>query len=327
MRVIFMGTPSYITPVLETLESLRYDVVGVYTQPDRPSGRGRVAEPSPVKSFALAKGLPVFQPASFRREEVQKELASLGPDLIVVAAYGKILPREVLDIPARECVNVHPSLLPRYRGPSPVAMAILEGEAVTGTTIMLMDEGMDTGPVLAARELEVQAGVWSTPELTQALFQIGAELLLDVLPRWVSGEIIPEPQDHGLATVTRKLEREDGEARWTTPAEELDRRLRAFTPWPGMFTYWKGRLLKIISAAPVPPRAQDSGRADDEVVHSEAIEPGEVVLLEEPGMAAGVVTGRGVLGLGCLQLEGRRSVTSEEFVRGYRDFPGSTLPS
>ena len=311
MRTVFMGTPAYAIPVLEALLSLDSQVVGVYTQPDNPTGRGRICEPPPVKGLALEHSIAVFQPASLRRAEVQQELESLRPDLIVVAAYGKILPPEVLNIPPYGSVNVHPSLLPRYRGPSPVATAILEGDAYTGTTIMLMDEGMDTGPILAMKSVSVDSSVVTTESLTPPLFQLGAELLKEVLPLWLKGEVIPQPQDHTQAAVTKKLEKKDGEARWELSAEELERRLRAFTPWPGLFTYWKGQLLKILSAIPL-----------EEDIPGVS---GLAVPLKEPGIAVGVVTGRGILGLKSLQVEGRRPVSSEEFVRGYRDFPGSKL--
>ena len=313
MRVVFMGTPAYVLPVLEALLSPGFQVVGIYTQPDRPSGRGRVAEPPPVKSFALEHGIKVFQPASLRRSEVQRELASLSPDVIVVAAYGKILPSEVLNIPLYGCVNVHPSLLPQYRGPSPVATAILEGEVHTGTTIMLLDEGMDTGPILAARQVPIEPETATTESLTHLLLGIGADLLSEVLPRWLKSEVTPQPQDDSRATITRKLEKSDGEVNWELSAEEIERRLRAFTPWPGLFTYWQGKLLKILSVRPL----------------AEGIpgEPGLVVTLDGPEVAVGVVTGKGVLGLKNLQMEGRRAVSSEEFVRGYGNFPASVLPS
>ena len=316
MRTVFMGTPGDAIPVLEALLALKYGVVGAFTPPDKPSGRGGVPEQPPVKGFALEHGIEVFQPASLRRAEVQRELASLSPDLIVVAAYGKILPAEVLNIPARGCVNVHPSLLPRYRGPSPVATAILEGASHTGTTIMLMDEGMDTGPILCSRSVPMHPGAETTENLTPLLFQLGADLLKEVLPPWLEGEVAPTHQDHTQATFTRKLEKKDGEARWELPAEEVERRLRAFTPWPGLFTYWKGKTLKILEAA--------LSRSSVGVCSGQ--EPGLVVPLDEPGTAAGVVTGRGVLGLKTLQMEGRRPISSEEFLRGYRDFPGSRLP-
>ena len=312
-----MGTPGYVIPVLEALLTLDYQVVGAYTQPDMPSGRGRNYEPPPVKRFALEHGIEVFQPLSLRRTEGQRDLASLNPGLIVVAAYGKILPPEVLNVPPHGCVNVHPSLLPRYRGPSPVATAILEGETYTGTSIMLMDEGMDTGPILSSRPVPIDSGVATTESLTPILFQLGAQLLKEVLPLWVNGGVTPQPQDHSMATVTKKLDKRDGEASWELSAEELERRLRAFTPWPCLFTHWKGNLLKILSAVPLLCPTRMSGEKG----------PGLVVPLKEPGVALGVVTGRGVLGLRTLQMEGKRPISSEEFFRGYGDFPGQRLPS
>ena len=329
MRAIFMGTPSYAVPVLETLLSLDGRVVGVYTQPDKPSGRGRILEPSPVKVAALEHGITVLQPTALRRIEEQQKLASLKPDVIVVAAYGKILPREVLDIPPYGCVNVHPSLLPKYRGPSPVATAILEGENRTGTTLILLDEGMDTGPMLSSDSVPIHNGVTTTEDLTYLLFSLGAQLLQEVLPLWLESKVIPRPQNHGQASLTKKLEKGDGEARWDMPAEELERRVRAFTPWPGLFTHWKGRLLKILSAVCYSTRSgapPDVGALRPSAPGVRG-EPGTVVPLERPDVAVGVVTGRGILGLRGLQIEGRRAVSSEEFVRGYRDFPGSKLPS
>ena len=313
MRTVFMGTPSFSIPVLEALLSMGTKVVGIYTPSDKPSGRGRKLEPPPVKRFGLEHGITVLQPQSLRRAEVQSELVSLAPDLVVVVAYGKLLPPEVLKIPRFGCVNLHPSLLPRYRGPSPVATAILDGEPRTGMSVMLMDEGMDTGPVLAQRSIQISADA-TTEGLTPLLFQMGAQLVKEVLPLWVNGELSQEPQNQGMATITKKLERADGEARWQLSAQELERRLRAFTPWPGLYSHWRGKMVKILSAA-----------LAGDVSSGEA---GHVVPLgPDRGGAFGIVTGGGVLGIRSLQLEGRRPVTSEEFLRGYGDFMGSKLPS
>ena len=310
------------------------DVVAAYTQPDKPRGRGRIYEPPPVKEFALQHGIEVYQPESLRRPEVLQHLASLSPDVILVVAYGKILPTEALDIPQHGCINVHPSLLPRYRGPSPVSSVILEGEERTGTTIMLMDQGMDTGPILARKAVPIDTGIATTESLTPSLFQVGAELLKEVLPLWLDGKVTPQPQDHRQATVTKKLEKGDGEARWELSAQELERRLRAFTPWPGLFTYWKGQLLKILSATPLCYPGLSSGAGEEKNLTTngpnilvEELEPGLVVPLKEPGILVGVVAGRGVLGLKRVQIEGRRPVSCEEFLRGYSGFLGSRLPN
>ena len=208
-RVVFMGTPEFSVPSLATLVAGDYDVVGVVTQPDRPSGRGRKLEPSPVKRFAVEHGLAVLQPETLRASEAVAELAALRPDVIVVAAFGQILRPAVLALPPHGCINVHASLLPRWRGAAPVQAAILAGDQVTGSTIMLMDEGMDTGPVLSQAALAIHpddtAGI-----LTERLSHHGAELLAETLPRWLAGEIAPQPQESSLATLCRPVRKEQG---------------------------------------------------------------------------------------------------------------------
>ena len=252
MRLVFMGTPIFVVPVLDALiQDADIEITGVYTPPDRRQGRGRSSQMPPVKAHALEHGLPVFQPVSLRREQVQEEMASLKPEVIVVAAYGKFLPSAVLNIPPRGCLNLHPSRLPRHRGPSPVITTILEGDETTAVTLMLLDEGMDTGPIIAQREQAV--GPEDTAEtLTDALFRSGASLLLEQIAPWVAGELTGRPQDDSLATVTRKLERSDGEADWNLPSQQLHRRSRAFTPWPGLFTHWRGQVLKLLEVTDTP---------------------------------------------------------------------------
>lgn len=314
MRVMFMGTPDFVVPVLDALAaSPDVDVVGVYTPPDRPRGRGRSPEMPPVKARSLSLGLPVYQPSTLRSARVQEELASLQPDVIVVAAYGRILPSPVLDLPPHGCLNLHPSLLPRYRGPSPVVTALLEGDSTTGVTLMQLDEGMDTGPIIAQREYPISPN--DTAEtLTRALFQLGADLLMQSVRPWVEGQLAAQPQNEALATVTRKLERSDGEADWQLSAIQLERRQRAYTPWPGLFTHWQGQLLKLVDVAALPDSAASDGDP-----------PGAVVPLPLADSPVGVVTSDGVLGLKALQLEGRRATTAQEFVRGYPQFVGSRL--
>ncbi len=311
MRIVFMGTPDFAVPVLETLLAEKHDVVAVYTRPDQRIGRGRRVLPTPVKMFALDRGLPVLQPASLRGEEVAREMEGLRPEVVVVAAYGRIIPDVMLRVPTKGMVNVHPSLLPRYRGPSPVSTAILEGADLTGVTIMLLDAGMDSGPILAQREATIQPRE-RAGELTAKLFGMGAELLLEVLQAIGSGDSKPTPQDETRVTVTHLLQKADGELDWSLPAAELERRVRAFDPWPGCYTRWSGRQLNVVEAGVV----DDSGAAERVV--------GEVMAGRE-GVV--VVTGHGLLSLGSLRLEGRRTQSSEEFVRGHTDFPGSRLPS
>ncbi len=314
MRALFMGTPDFALPVLDGLLSGGFQVVGVYTRPDQPAGRGRQPAPPPVKTYAMSRGLPVFQPRSLRREEAVRELASLQPEVIIVAAYGRILPPEVLAIPPRGVLNIHPSLLPKYRGPSPVITALLEGESVTGVTVMLLDEGMDTGNILAQRRTAILPHE-TAGELTHRLFRLGAELLLEVLPEWVAGAMTSVPQNAAMATTTRLYTKEDGDMDWSLPATVLERRLRALQPWPGCYTRWEGKRLRILEGAAV-----DGG--------APAAPPGQVVALPR-GSAFGVAiaTGEGLLGVRQAQLEGRKAQAVEEFLRGYPRFAGAQLPS
>ena len=312
MRSVFMGTPSFAVPVLAGLTGQdALDVVGVYTPPDRPAGRGRRAQASPVKDFALEHGIPVFQPASLRSAEVQAGLAALEPDAIIIAAYGKLLPPPVLELAPLGCLNIHPSLLPRHRGPSPVVTTILEGDGVAGVTLMLLDQGMDTGPLIAQREYPL-SGDETAEGLTGSLFGLGGELLQESLPRWQAGELHAIPQDSSLATVTRKLQRADGLADWALPAEVLERRARAFTPWPGLFTGWDGSGLKLVEVTVLSTR---SGGGD----------PGTVVETGDPAAPVAVVTSDGLLGLKAVQLEGRRAVAAGDFLRGAPGFIGARL--
>ncbi len=306
-KLIFMGTPDFAAPVLEALIG-RYEIVGVVTQPDRRARRGRKVEASPVKVVALAHDLPVLQPPSLRQPDAVAELRALMPDVIVVAAYGQILPADVLAIPPRGCLNVHASPLPRYRGAAPVAAAILAGEDETGVTIMLMDEGMDTGPILS------QAACAISPQdtrgsLSARLAQLGADLLMDTLPRWLAGEIEPQPQHHSQATYCRIIAKEDGLIDWSQSAIEIWRRSRAYCPWPSAYTYWRGKLLKMLRAESLPQWAGEG-------------ELGQVMVLDE-GLA--VATGEGALVLGEVQLAGKRALSAEDFARGQRDFVGSVL--
>ena len=311
-RIVFMGTPEFAVPVLESLIQGSHDVAAVYTQPDRPAGRGQRPSAPPVKRLAVQRGIPVIQTTTLKAGEAARELASLKPELLVVAAFGCILPREILSLPRFGCLNIHPSLLPRHRGPSPVANALLWGDSFTGVTIMLMNERVDSGGVLAQRRVDISASD-TTGSLTIELSQLGAELLVETLPKWLAGEVRPQTQDEAGATYSRLITSKDGELDWRLTADELSRRIRAFSPWPGCYAWWKGKRLKIHSAAPLP------GKAKGQV--------GKVVALPESCFArVGVVTGWGTLGLCQVQVEGKREMSAEEFARGQRDFIGSTLP-
>ena len=314
MRLVFMGTPAFVVPVLDALVSApEVQVAGVYTPPDRPGRRGRRAEMSPIKSYSLERGLALFQPSSLRPADAQEELAALAPDVVVVAAYGKLLPARVLETPRHGCLNLHPSLLPRHRGPSPVATAILEGDSVTGATLMLLDQGMDTGPIIAQGQYHL-SGEETAETLTGALFQLGTMLLMENMVPWVGGRLTAEPQEDAKATITRKLERADGQASWTAPAADLERKRRAFAPWPGLFTRWQGKVLKLLDVVALPAGA--AGQFN---------QPGQVVPLALAQVPVGIVTAQGILGLKILQLEGRRAVPAGEFLKGHSQFLGARL--
>jgi methionyl-tRNA formyltransferase len=311
MRTVFMGTPDFAVPTLDSLVLTGHQVVAVYTQPDRPAGRGRSLISSPVKRKALQLGLTVQQPPSFRQPEEVQKLTDLRPEVIVVAAFGQLLPQSVLDIPPFGCLNVHPSLLPRHRGPTPVVAAILAGDEVTGVTIMLLDRGMDTGPLLAQEKVKILPQD-TTGSLTANLAQAGARLLMQILPLWLEGKIAPQPQDNEKATYSEPLTKEGGRIDWRLPAVELWRRVRAFQPWPGCYTMWQGKVLKVIEAVPLPG----------------AGEVGRVVAIQGSQSATiGVQAGEGILGLLQLQLEGKRVMAAADFVRGQRDFVGALLTS
>jgi methionyl-tRNA formyltransferase len=311
MKAVFMGSPEFALPALQSLMSNHYDVSAVYTQPDKKTGRGQQLMPCPVKQFAAAQGLRVIQPESFKNPEEVSVLAGLQPDIIIVAAYGQILPDPVLNIPKYKCVNIHPSLLPKYRGPSPLSAAILNGDAVTGVTIMLVEKRVDAGPILAQKEIPVPEDS-TTESLSDMLAKEGAELLTETIPYWTSGKIQPRLQDEIKASYTRMETKEDGRLDWKLPAVQLWRRTRAYYPWPGCFTDWKGVRLKIIKA--VPLQAVGDGAA------------GEVIGLPRGSESrAAVRTAEGMLGLVTVQMEGKKEMSAGDFVAGHREFIGSIL--
>ena len=309
MRIVFMGTPEFGVPALRQLVLNGYQVVAVYTQPDKLAGRGRQPASSPLKRAAARLNLPVVQPASLKKAEVVAELAGFKPDAIVVAAYGKILPKAVLDIPVFGCINIHPSLLPRHRGASPIASAILDGDEFTGVSIMLMDEGLDTGPVLTRAQIPI-VDRDNTASLTSKLSLVAAHLLQDVLSGWKKGQLKPQPQDEAGATYSGIVTKESGEIDWHKPADVIWRQVRAFHPWPGCYTGWRGKRLKIIEAKPIAEGGDAAG--------------GQVVAMVHGGF--GVKTGSGTLEILVVQLEGRQEMTADEFLRGQRQLIGAVLP-
>ena len=297
MRVVFMGTAEFACPSLAALdESPDIEVVGGVTQPDRPKGRELIPHPPAVKLEAELRNLPVHQPERLR-SDIQY-LEQISPDLIVVAAYGQILPQTILDLPPHDCLNVHGSLLPAYRGAAPIQRAILDGQAQTGVTIMQMDAGLDTGAILSKASTPIETSD-NAQTLHDRLAKLGAELLLKTIPGHVSGEFTPEPQDDALATHAEKITREMGRIDWSQPAKQLWNQARAFTPWPGVFTHLNGRLLKLHEIEPV--EADCSGL-------------GIVGQADADGILVGC--GDGALRIMRLQKEGAKRLAAAEFLAG-----------
>ena len=303
MRLIFAGTPDFAVPCLEAVIAAGHEIVAVYTQPDRPAGRGRKLQAGPVKVCALGHGIDVFQPTSLVGEATR--LAGLKPDAMIVVAYGLILPREILTIPKFGCINVHASLLPRWRGAAPIQRAIEAGDSETGVTIMHMDEGLDTGDMLLTARTAIDESD-TGGSLHDRLAQLGAEALVSALAKLEAGELKPQPQDDAHATYARKLEKSEGEIDWQQPAGSIARKIRAFDPWPGASCLWGGRRLRLRHA-----------RADDEATTQA---PGTVISCGSNGII--VATGEGRLNILGLQLAGGKPQSARDFLNGHALQPG-----
>jgi methionyl-tRNA formyltransferase len=298
LRTVFMGTPEFALPTLEGLLAVGVNLCAVYTQPDRPSGRGKQLTAPPVKELALRHGLPVMQPVKLREPAVVEELRRLAPDLIVVVAYGQILPKRILDIPRHGCINVHASLLPRYRGAAPINQAIVDGEQVTGVTTMLMDVGLDTGDMLVRRATEI--GVEETAgQLHDRLALLGREAMLETLQRLCDCTLRPEPQDDADSSYAPMMKKEQGRIDWNREALRLHNLVRGLDPWPGAYTFLHGQMLKI--AATLPEEGAEG-------------EPGTVLSAGPDGVR--IACGHGVLLVRELQLAGKKRLKAADFVRG-----------
>lgn len=257
LKIVFAGTPEFAAVALEALISTSHDIVAVYTQPDRPAGRGLKLTPSAVKTLALQYQIPVYQPKSLKESHEQDILASLNADVMVVAAYGLLLPSAVLRTPRLGCINIHPSLLPRWRGAAPIQRTIFAGDTETGVTIMQMDEGLDTGPMLLVKPYTLKANETSQT-LHDTLAKIGAQALVEAIDLYAAGKIIPKIQDNDFATYAHKISKEEALIDWTRPAVELDREIRAFNPWPVAYTTWQGQNLRIWEAMVLPHTANNA---------------------------------------------------------------------
>lgn len=300
IRTVFMGSPEFALPTLQALAK-KLTLVGVITQPDRPAGRGRQLTPPPVKVLAQSLGLEIIQPEKMRQPEALAQLQAWAPDLIVVAAFGQILRQNVLDLPRYGCINVHASLLPRWRGAAPIQACILNGDSVTGVTIMRLDAGIDTGPTLGQREVVIQP-LDTAGTLAPRLADVGAQLLMDVLPEYLAGKITPQPQDNNLATYASMLKKEEGLLDFNFPAQALANRVRAFNPWPGAFIAWQDLPLKI------------------HLAHTAAgtqAHPGQRAVLENlPAVRAA----DGWLVIDQLQPAGKRTMSGRDFLAGTRSW-------
>ncbi|WP_040948592.1 methionyl-tRNA formyltransferase [Gorillibacterium massiliense] len=317
MNILFMGTPDYAVPSLRKLLDSGYRVVAVVTQPDRPKGRKRVLTPTPVKVEAEKHGIPVLQPERIRRPEAVAQIAELAPDLIVTAAYGQILPKAVLDLPKYGCINVHGSLLPKYRGGAPIQYAVINGESVTGVTIMYMAEGIDTGDMLAKVEVPITDGD-TAGTLFDKLSLEGAELLGRILPDLLAGKLTAEPQQDAEATHAPTLKRADELIDWSKPSLEIFNRVRGLNPWPVAYSLWNGEVLKVWACA-----KPDSASAD----HADAVfngkQPGTVLKAGTEGIT--VRTGDGSITLTEVQPAGKKAMSAAEFSRGKGMEPGTVL--
>ncbi|HEX6507568.1 MAG TPA: methionyl-tRNA formyltransferase [Chloroflexota bacterium] len=312
VATVFMGSERFSLPVLQALladpsgTERRTRVVGVVTQPDRPAGRGQRMRSNQVKTAALEHGIPVLQPDRLRDPAAIEELLALQPELIVVASYGQLVPRTLLEAPRHGCLNLHPSLLPRYRGPSPIVGPILEGDSETGTSLMLMVPKMDAGPIIAQERVAIGSDE-TAGELGARLADLSAEMLLRELPAWLDGGLSAVDQREDEATYTSRVSKSDGEIEWQLPADEIVRRVHAYNPWPTAFTSWDGRLLKVLRAYAEPGDAP----------------PGEVLVAEDDSIRIG--TGNGLLVPEELQLSGGRPLRAEQIIRGYPGLDGAHL--
>ena len=309
MRIVFMGTPDFSVPTLEALVASEHEVVGVVTQPDKPKGRGKEIHMSPVKECALQHNIPVYQPVRARDEAFVDEMRALNLDVMVVIAFGQILPKSLLELPKYGCVNIHASLLPKYRGAATIQWAVINGDEETGITTMMMDVEMDTGDMLEKTVVKLDPEE-TGGSLFDRLSLLGGDLILSTLSKLEKGEITPVPQDHEKATYVKKISKSMGDIDWTMDAVSIERLVRGLNPWPSAFTRWNGKMLKIWEAKVLP---------DPDV----KLPCGSVISASDEGLK--IQTGAGVLCVTSLQLEGKKRMDTAAFLRGYQVAAGSMM--
>ena len=313
LRIVFMGTPDIAVPTLQALHTAKHNIVGVFCQPDKEKGRGKKVQMPPVKEAALALGLPVYQPVSLRTDEAQALLEELAPDLVIVIAYGKILPSWLIHQPRYGCINLHASILPKYRGAAPVQYAIWQGDTITGMTIMQMDEGLDTGDILEVREISVTE-LMTSAELFDALAELGGAMIPHTIDKLVAGELSPIPQNNEHATHTGKITKEMGLIDWTGEAHEIACRIRAFNASPGCFTFLQGKRIKLWLA--VEDMDSPYSRGKGGTMMCMYPQPGAVVSVQDNSFS--VITGRGVVRVLEVQPENKKRMSAGDFIRGHQ---------
>lgn len=306
MNIIFMGTPHFSLPTLTKLAESKHKILKVFTRLDKAQGRGLKLKTTPVGEYCQNLSLPILKTGSLKKPPVIEEIKNLKPDAIVVVAFGAFLPKEILQIPKYGCINLHPSLLPRHRGPSPIQFALLEGDSTTGVTTMILDEGMDTGPILLQEEVAILPDD-NYGKLSERLALIGADLILKTLEGIEKNEIIPKPQDHSKATLTKKIEKEDCRIDWKLPAQRILNMIKAFTPYPGAFTYFNKKILKIWEAEVIP-------------FENKNITPGTIIETKARGID--IACGKDLLRIKKLQIEGKKPCQANAFTCGYRVVAG-----
>lgn len=309
MRIVFMGTPDFSVPTLESLIGSRHEVVAVVTQPDKPKGRGGEIQMPPVKETALKHGIPVYQPVRARDVSFVEEMRALQPDVMVVIAFGQILSKELLDVPKYGCVNIHASLLPAYRGAAPIQWAVINGDAETGITTMMMDVGMDTGDMLEKTVVKLDPKE-TGGSLFDRLSLLGGDLILSTLQKIEDGTIVRTPQEHEKATYVKKIPKTLGDIDWTMSAAAIERLVRGLNPWPSAYTAWNGKMLKIWEAEVLPDPAEKDKAG---------------TVIEASGDSFKVQTGDGVLKITSLQLAGKKRMDTASFLRGYQVECGCVL--
>lgn len=335
IRTILIGTPEFAENIFSKFRpwadqpraGYQFEIVAIVTAQDKPVGRKQILTPPPVKKWAQENNLPVLQPDKIRKPEWVEKIKELAPDLIVLCAFGQIIPQEILDVPKYKALNIHPSLLPKYRGASPIQSAILNGDTETGVCLMIMDAEMDHGDIIEKSKIQITNPKITFKELSKQLSDAGAELLIKTLPDYIAGKIKPQEQDHAQATLCKLIKKEDGKIDWNKPAQEIERQIRAFQEWPESYTDFNGKILKIIEADLETPLKSPSeiplNNPSDSPLNNPSDSPGQVFLTDNNQLA--VHTSNGILILKTLQLEGKNPMSAKDFLNGHKEIVGTIL--